>query len=730
MNQQDMFYDAKWVSADTEDESISPVIRRSFEVRNGESARIRLIGLGTFELYLNGARVSEDRFLPLASEYENINCPRGEELNYRIYCTEYDLTPYLREGENTLAVLLGFGWYTGIYLWGKWQKKYGEKKLIYSISLEDKTGAVRRIDSDGSEKWSGSFVVGGHLHAGESHDYRGWDNACLGSDFDDSDFGRVKFSAPVESDYCFTDCPADTVGELLVPTVVYKTENYTVYDAGKNISGYPVLVSEGESGSEIKVLFSEILDEEGRELSPTHMHSQSATYITNGKGQELYPRFTWFGFRYFKVEGAASVKTVAVVHSNVKVDSSFETDNETLNWIYNTFVQTQLNNMHRGIPSDCPHIERLGYTGDGQLVCRSALHTFDGEAFYRKWIADIYDCQDRKTGHVQYTAPYILAGGGPGGWGCAIVTVPYEFYKYYGDETVLRTMYPGMLKYLDFLEAHSEYGLVTSDIPGAWCLGDWCTPPDQSNIPQPFVNTCFYVSSMQKVIEISKILGKSEETEYLYERIENCKRAIDRCYFNDSRIDGTYIANLCGASAFALNIGLGSELTKDKLIKYYDRIGYYDTGIFATELVTRKLFELGRADVAFKLLVADEPTGFGRWKKNGETALPEYWGPARSHDHPMFGAVVATFFEYILGIRQAEDSVRYDRIIISPAVIPALSYARGHITTPHGRIAVEYRRTGEKTEYRFDIPSGVSATLRLDGLEPATLCEGVNTVSV
>ena len=153
-----------------------------------------------------------------------------------------------------------------------------------------------------------------------------------------------------------------------------------------------------------------------------------------------------------------------VVHSRVNVGSEFETDNEVLNWIYKTFIDTQLANMHRGIPSDCPHIGRLGYTGDGQLVCRAALHALDAEDFYRKWIGDIEDCQDSRTGHVQYTAPYVNAGGGPAGWGSAIINVPYEFWKYYGDESVIERVYPRMLKYLDFMHAHCESGLVISDL--------------------------------------------------------------------------------------------------------------------------------------------------------------------------------------------------------------------------------------------------------------------------
>ena len=151
------------------------------------------------------------------------------------------------------------------------------------------------------------------------------------------------------------------------------------------------------------------------------------------------------------VEGETGNVLISTVHADVPVSSTFETDNDVLNWIYRAYINTQLSNMHAGIPSDCPHIERRGYTGDGQLTCHAAMSALDAKEFYRKWINDISDCQDIKTGHVQYTAPYLRSGGGPGAWGCAIVEVPYRFYKEYGDLEPAARLYPQMLEYFRFL---------------------------------------------------------------------------------------------------------------------------------------------------------------------------------------------------------------------------------------------------------------------------------------
>ena len=721
MKQNEVFGSAVWIAATEFDIEAAPVIRRSFTARHGERAVLRIIGFGTFVAYLNGKRISDDYFLPFSSEYEKIDQPEGEELfGNRVYVTEYDVTDYIKDGQNTLAIMLGEGWYTGVVQWDK-TKKYGEKKCIYSLEVGDKT-----IVSDGSERWAKTFVVGGDMHQGEVHDYTAWSEECLGADFDDSAWETVRLADAVESDYLFSDCPADKIMGTLPVSIAYECDKYTVYDCGVNTSGYPVI--EAEEGSDnILVTFSEDISPCGKDIDEKHVHWQRLVAKTAGKAVSIYPIFTWYGFRYFRVEGKAKVKEVKVIHANVEVSSYFTSSNETLNWTYNAFINTQLTNMHRGIPSDCPHIERLGYTGDGQLACRSALLSLDAKEFYKKWIGDISDCQDKITGRVQYTAPYFICGGGAGGWGCAIVVVPYEYYKYYGDDTYIRQLYPQMQEFLRFLEEHSEYDLVTSFKEGRWCLGDWCTPVKWT-LPTPFVNTYFRVWTTEMVIEIARLIGREEDIPKMQADIAKCKKAINTVYFNSFERDDCFCANAQGAHAFALGIGLGTKNTKDKFINYYDELGYYDTGIFATELVTRRLFELGRADVAFKLLTAEEPHGFGRWRKIGSTTLREYWGDVcRSYSHPMFGAVVATFFEYILGIKQAAGSVGYREVEISPEYIAALDMAKGHIKTPLGRIAVEYTTEGSERTYKITVPDGMAATFTRPGIE-RVLTPGENVI--
>ena len=126
----------------------------------------------------------------------------------------------------------------------------------------------------------------------------------------------------------------------------------------------------------------------------------------------------------------------------------------------------------------------------------------------------------------------------------------------------------------------------------------------------------------------------------------------------------------------------------------------FDTGIFGTDIVPRVLFERGCADTAYALLASDKPVSFDRFRQLGATTLWEYWplGGERSHSHPMFGGPVRYLFEYLLGIGQR--GAGWDQLIIKPRLIDGLSYVRGSILTPHGRVSVRINRIGGEVRDR------------------------------
>jgi alpha-L-rhamnosidase len=426
---------------------------------------------------------------------------------------------------------------------------------------------------------------------------------------------------------------------------------------------------------------------------------QRDVYICNGKECVCEPNFTWHGFRYFSLEGPSLPVECVVVHTPVENKTEFECDNEILNWIYDSYVRTQLDNMHMGVPSDCPHRERLGYTGDGQLACGAAMYILDTKDFYYKWIRDILDCQDINTGRIQHTAPFYGGGGGSGGWGCAVVVVPYNHYKHFFYKNVLIESYPYMKKWVEYMFTQTEDDLVVYEEkdaeinPDYWGLGDWCTP-EAVEIPKAFVNTYYLIKSLMYMKEIACIINEKFDYE---SKLSDFKKALVRKYFdNDTH---TFFKSVQGADAFALDIDLGDEETEKKLLKKYSAADGFDTGIFGTYVLINVLFERGYADEAVRLLTSEGKNSFGNMMKAGATTLWERWDSLWSHNHPMFGAVVEHIFSYLIGIRFEN----FKKIIIEPQYTHLIKRIKATVKTNTGAIEIEHKLCGDMCRTKINV---------------------------
>lgn len=715
MNKKSIFGNAEWVAPD--DNCVSPYVRGAFSVNDFKKAEITVCGLGFYYLFINGQKVSDDLFLNFATTYHKRESVT-DDCRYRIIYQNYDVTDYLKQGENVIGFLLGSGHY-------RYPKhEFGGVKVCFKLEITDNGGTVHTVISDGKMKWHPSFIGEcENFLRGEAHDYNRFiDNWCK-SDYCDDEWQNVNIVHVPETHYEKSLAPADKIIRTGKPVLISNYDGKKLYDMGENITGWAFVRCPAGLTEEVVIRLGE--EKENDRLCDEKTWGQFFKIIPDGKERTVHPLLTWHGFRYVEAPESVDVTDFAVIHSDVKPRTEFCSSDAVLNWIYGTYLRTQLENMHCGIPSDCPTIERRGYTGDGQLCCEAAMLLLDSKNFYRKWINDISDSQNRADGHVPYTAPFINSGGGPGGWGCAIVEVPYTYYKMYGETDVLSENFDGMLRYFDFLDEHSENGLVTSELPGNWCLGDWCTA-EKTEIPEPFVNTYFYIKSLSRVIEISNVICRSDLTEKLAEKQKYLKKRMCDEFYDDST--GDFCGAVQGANAFATDIGLGDERTLRHLADFYEKYGMFDTGIFGTDIVPRILFENGYHETAYKLLSSKGKYSFANWMNQGATTLWEYWTGERSHNHPMFGACTRYLFTYILGIKQKNNSVGFESIVISPADI-SLESAYGSVEFENKRVSVSRRRSGSATEFEINIPKGIAAEFEYRGIQKV-LNVGLNKLTV
>lgn len=709
---------AKWTMAPKE--FVSPVIIRKFDAARGERADIAITSLGFFRLYLNGKRVGNEAFLPLHSIYHDIGFDRMEypiydKFTFRAYYSVFDITGFLKEGENTLEIHLGNGFYRQSERVAEGDWRYGDSlgaKYAVKLSCGRKE---RMIVSDCTEMACDSAIRYSELFVGEIYDARVARNRSY-------EFGST--SEKILSDTILTraDAPADTVACKILPTLIHEDGERKIYDVGVNISGYARIKAFPAEGEHVSVRYAEKLD--GGKLDFTTAGSffvcrsgrnQIMEDIFIGDGDEHFyePTFVWHAFRYFEVIGKAEAVSVSVVHTYAPVTSSFNSSSDELNWLYSAFIRTQLNNMHLGFPSDCPHRERLGYTGDGQIASFATMNLIDSKNFYRKWIRDIFDSQDKTGGHVSHTAPYAGGGGGPVGWGGAAIIVPYNYYKVFGDKAPLYENYEGMKRYVAYLLSRSDGGLVTREEDGGWVLGDWCTL-GECKIPVPFVNTALFLKCLTYLEEIALAIGMERDIPELAQMRENISHALREKYLDKS--SGSFADGIQGADAYALYASVQDTKTLSTLIEKYDLLGHFDTGFIGTYVLLDTLFKNGAENTAYKLLTSHELGSFGYMIDCGATTVWEHWLGEGSHDHPMFGASVVHLFTGILGIGQIDGTYGYDSIVITPNIPDTLEYAEGSISTVKGRICVGFKRKGTQIEFNIEIPDEAHAEFRFRGI--------------
>ena len=730
-------WQARWIGATAAEDSFArthpaPYFRKAFELPAAvRRARAYICGLGFYELRINGRKVGEDVLAPNQTDYDkrrlrHLLYPFDDRTSKRVlYCT-YDVTGMLAPGRNAAGIILGNGWYNQRDRVEEGWMWYGVPRAILQIEAELADGRRIVIATGGGWKvTTGGPILHNGIFTGERYDARlempGWDTA----DFDDVAWApAVEAPAPAGALEAQAGCP-DRVERNVRPVAVANPRPGVYhFDMGENMAGWARLRVRGRRGAEIALRFREELGQD---------YGQQDTFVLAGGGVETCePRFTWHGFRHVEVTGApaplsAEDLEARVVHSAVTPAGTFECSNPLFNRIFENYRRTQLANMHCGVTSDCPHGERLGYTGDGQVAAPAAIYTFDMARFYTKWIDDIACARNKVTGFVPHTAPFEGGGGGPP-WGSAMVLMPWYMYLYYGDRAVLARHYGAMRDWVRYLGSRTGTdGIVEKEEPGGWFLGDWL-PPAKVEISPAFVSTCYYAHAARLTGRAAEVLGKREDAASLAALAARVGAAANARFFDAARAQ--YLNGRQGANFYPLAFDLvppdrvQAVLDRAVAILIDDNGGHFDTGFVGTPLVLDVLTAHGRADVAHTLMNQRTFPSFGYAIDKGATTLWEAWDGRGSHCHPMFGAVCRWFFAGLAGIRPDPAQPGFQHILLRPSAAGDLSWCAARYRSIRGEIAARWEQTPGAFRYEVRVPAGSGATVLLPGTDPSRVTEG------
>ena len=662
----------------------NPYIETTLTLSDWQSATLDVCGLGFVMVYVNGQRAEEGYFRPNWTDYRKrdfstLLYPTNDELSHTIEVLHYDITHLLHKGENTLSFLLGNGWYrqTGREIEGK--NSYSDRLLLaFEVAVHSASGDTQYFRSDETLTACEGPVLRNNIYLGETQDYDYMPKLFGGKG--SPAYPLQKTQRP-QAEYVYATSPGDAVMRTLRPKLLRQTGKVRLYDMGENISGWLTARSTGE---DVQIRYAERCTPDLQlDFSGTggDQQIQQHVYLHFPAGKSLSPRFSWAAFRYAEVTGEVEDLVAQVVHTKLAQTAEFSCSDPVLQWLSDAYMRTQLNNMHAGVPSDCPHRERLGYTGDGQLTANLAMLLWDARDFYRKWMRDIVDSQDIHSGHIQHTAPFYGGGGGPGGWGCAVMAIPYDYYCRYGDISLFEEYRAQILHWFDSMEGFSEGELVVREREGGWCLGDWCMPNDHT-VAEPLVNTFYYIRSLQQFDELEKICARSPR---FSQAIEKKKQALRKTYGDEKR---PY------ACIFLAALQLVDAPTEAALLQHYRETLCFDTGIFGTAVLGEWLRHRDPA-LLYDLLTSTKFPSFGFMKNAGATTLWEYWDGRESQNHPMFGACLQEIYFGLLGIdiNQCDRSIRVQPLLERGDMQARLRGNFGELTVRvrQGKYSVDYK---------------------------------------
>ncbi|MES2376871.1 MAG: family 78 glycoside hydrolase catalytic domain [Bacteroidota bacterium] len=719
---------AKWIGAmedPTPNAAITypaPYFRKEFSTaKKIKQAKVYISGLGFYELYINGKKIGDQVLAPAVTNYDERPLKKllyhyDDQSTQRVLYNTFDVTGNINQTKNAIGILLGNGWYNQRDRTIEGTLWYDLPKVIFQLEITYTDGSKSIIVSDKSWKTTTGPLLKDGIFTGENYDARlalnGWDK----TGYNDAKWKSAMFVKAPTGALQPQLAPFDKVTRVLTPKFDGKTKDsvYT-YHLDETVSGWASITVNGNAGNRIKIRY---ISEEGDD------YGQFDTYTLKGGEAETWePKFTWHVFRKIEVisQGvifdAGSIR-VKDVHTDVEANGTFECSNPLLNKINTAYLKTQLANLHGSLSSDCPHRERLGYTGDGQVAMESAVLSFNMPQFYRKWFNDMDDARNHKTGFVTHTAPFAGGGGGPA-WGSAYVIMPWLYFNYYGDTTLLKQHYGGMKQWVEYLQTRTdEKGIITHEEPKGWCLGDWCTP-DRVQIPEPFVNTAYYYHVADLMAKAASVLGKKDDRTKFTTLAKQIKTDFNTAYFNPTT--NAYWQSRQGAEVFALAFGLADGENYNRvlntLLNHLEKLNYhFDTGILGTPLLLKILAQNNRDDIAYKIMSQEKGVGFGYLLDDKNSTLWESWNGGGSHTHPMFGSVVEWLYSSIGGIKTDADNPGLKHFIIAPKPVGDLTYCKSSYNSLYGKIRSEWK-TKEKgnLEILIEIPENTSATFVLPG---------------
>lgn len=703
---------ASWIGCD-DSQPRHPVFSREITpVKPVAAARLYVCGLGLYECAWNGEKIDGDYLTPYCNDY-----------NSWVQYQTYDVTQQLQTA-GVLSITLGNGWYRGRFGYDDHTGKpcYGDSwKLIAELRLTYADGTEEVVGTD--EDWTAarSNITFSNIYDGEHRD------------------DTLPFLPPEEARLVEPPAGALTARystpvavreELPVKGLLHTPAGETVLDLGQNLAGIFRLRCHAPEGQTVRLQFGEIL--QGGNFYRDNLRTAKAeyVYVSDGEKHVIEPKFTYYGYRYVKVEGLPDLKpedfTALVLHSEIPQTGKLATGNELVNRLLSNIQWGQRGNF-LDVPTDCPQRdERMGWTGDAQVFAPTACYQRDCWAFYAKYLHDMALEQSHTGGAVPNVIPSFGKRECSAAWGDAACVIPWTLYQFYGDRSILAAQFDSMKGWVDYITRvdGNDHGWRRQFHFGDWLALDvWDTGERQGGTDVGYVADVMYYRCALLVKEAARVLGRAEDEKKYGALADTLLETIRAEYFTPM---GRCAVPTQTGLLLALEHGLSPDpdRTAAELSQALKKSGgKLQTGFVGTPLLCPILTAAGQEDAAFELLLSEGYPGWLYAVKLGATTVWERWnsvGPdgriaengMNSLNHYAYGSIAQWLYGDVAGLRPAAPGFR------QATLHPHVSAALGHVELEYQSAAGVWKCRWEVLDngdvaYQCTVPFGCTAQLTL-----------------
>lgn len=711
------------------------LLRRDFPIDAPiAQARLYVTALGVHETRINGKPIDD---AVLAPEWTH----SAKRVLYRIH----DVTKLLNAGQNTIAAMVGDGWY-GSRILATGRFSFGQAPLRYLAQLEIRyaDGRIQTLSSDEAWQVGPSPVTYCDIYGGEDYDARreqaDWDLPSFRPDASWTKARQAPF-APARLEAMVS--PPIRRTATLAPQSITEHDGTFIVDFGQNFAGWVRLKVKGRAGQRIEMRFAELIGKDGA-VDQSNLRTARAAdvYVLKGaaQGETYEPRFTYHGFRYVQISGLTAPPSAGdvagvVIRSDLEETGALRVDSPLIMRMWRNNLWSQRSNF-TGVPTDCPQRdERMGWLGDANVFWDAGAFNMDVSGFTRRWMGDLRASQTAE-GVIPEISPTTWgasgARGATPGWADAGVILPWTIWRRFGDTAIIEENWNLMTRYMAFVRRVNP-DLVWKERRGS-DYGDWLAfdakEPGDPTTPKDLVGTAMWKRSADAMAQMAKALGRREEA-LAYEGLSvDIRSAFIQAFVQpDDQVGNGSQTSYILALAFDLVPTERRPAVAARLKADIDRRGHLTTGFLGTPFSLDVLAGAGYGSKIYDLLLRTAYPSWGYMVVRGATTTWERWnGDAgdismNSFNHYALGAINGFVYRRIAGIEPLEPGFASFRV--APILDPRVRRGGGRYEAVVGVISTDWSiKKDGAFHLKVTVPANASAVVVLPVRDQALVTEG------